>query len=115
MRTSGEFQCAWRQGRRSHTRNFIVLVRPNQSGSARLGITVSGKVGHSVRRNQLKRWLREFFRHHLKPFHGGFDISIVAKRSAASMTHTQMDSELLALFSRLESGDYATKAGHQHH
>lgn len=34
----------------------------NELNIIRIGMTVSGKVGGSVLRNKLKRWLREYFR-----------------------------------------------------
>jgi ribonuclease P protein component len=69
-----------RSGRRVATRWFLVFVAPrDQGGAARLGITVTRKVGNAVRRNRIKRLVREWFRVHssrLKPC----DVVVIAKR-----------------------------------
>jgi ribonuclease P protein component len=61
---SGDFERAYREGRSSADR-FLVLYafpRPDDEGDgARLGVSVSRKVGGAVQRNETKRALREAF------------------------------------------------------
>ncbi len=69
-------------GRRVSTRYFLVfLERRYDDGPARLGITVTRKVGNAVRRNRIKRLVREWFRLR-KPLLGARDIVVIAKREA---------------------------------
>jgi len=105
IRRSSEYQKTWRQGQRFHTAHFVVVVNPGLNYS-RLGITVSRKVGNAVCRNRLKRWIREFFRHHHKQFGRAMDISVVAKRQAGRLDHLQVDRELLTVFARLETDQH---------
>lgn len=102
---SGEYERIWREGRRYHTTHFVVIVNPGGVHS-RLGLTVSRKVGNAVCRNQLKRWLRELFRHNYKMFGQSIDVSIIAKRNAGYLTHLQLDRELSTVFVRLETDDH---------
>ncbi len=53
-----------RRGRRLGVGNLRLIWRPNGLGYARLGLAVSRKYGGAVRRNRLKRQLRECFRVH---------------------------------------------------
>lgn len=57
-----EFQEARKKGRRFFGKNFIIYTLPNGLGFNRLGITASARVGNAVKRNRVKRLLREFFR-----------------------------------------------------
>src|ERR1700760_1697092 len=56
-----------------------------REGRARVGITVSGKVGNAVVRNQVKRRLREAVRHEL-PSLPEVDLVLVARASATRAT-----------------------------
>lgn len=94
----------WREGQRYHATHFVVIVNSGREYS-RLGITVSRKVGNAVCRNQLKRWVRELFRKHRKQFSQPLDVSIIAKRHAGQLSHSQLDWELLTIFARLETDD----------
>jgi ribonuclease P protein component len=53
----------YRGGRRSGDHLFAVNALPNNLGFARLGMSVSTKsAGNSVRRNRVRRLIRELFR-----------------------------------------------------
>ncbi|RPJ10275.1 MAG: ribonuclease P protein component [Deltaproteobacteria bacterium] len=102
LRNSREYAQAWRQGQRCNTANFIVIALTGSATGARLGITVSRKVGNAVCRNRLKRWIREFFRVHRVAINSGVDLSIVARPGAAGLVHGQLEQELHEALRRLK-------------
>jgi ribonuclease P protein component len=82
-------------GQRIRARYFLVLAlerRPSEgglcesglpAGSTRLGITVTRRVGKAVRRNRIKRLVREWFRssqERLQRGWQGYDLVVIAKR-----------------------------------
>jgi len=82
-------------GRRQSTRLFLVygLQREDQ-GPIRLGITVTRKVGNAVRRNRIKRLVREWFRQRRESVKG-LDLVIIAKREFPSDTsQADVDADL---------------------
>jgi ribonuclease P protein component len=94
LRRRAEFNQAWSKGKKRHTPHFIILALVTDRGATRLGVTVSRKIGGAVRRNKVKRLLREFFRthYHLLPLH--MDLSIIAKKGAADICYFQVCDEL---------------------
>ena len=71
LRRRTEFQRVFDTGRRAHGRYFTIIVSPNAgdraldneaSGSVRLGIVASRRLGGAVVRNRAKRLIREVFR-----------------------------------------------------
>lgn len=97
IRTSAEYQRLRQRGKRRHTRNFIVYTSFCENGPARLGLTVSRKVGRAVTRNRVKRLVREFFRQHQSHISAGLEISVVAKPGAAQLDFRQICDELMFL------------------
>ncbi len=61
MRTSADFCAVYEQGTRYYTRSFV-LVAGKTKTDGRVGLSVSKKCGCAVKRNRIKRILREFFR-----------------------------------------------------
>ena len=81
------------QGRRLHTRHFGLTLAPSQGGHPRLGLVVTKRLGKAVRRNRVKRLLREFFRRHKDQFPPE-DLIIMAKKGATALTYQQVQEEL---------------------
>ena len=78
---------------------LLALALPNGTSAARLGLTVSSKVGNAVTRNRIRRQLREWFRTHIEELPKGHDVVIIARSSAATATAA----ELAAAFARAAS------------
>jgi len=72
-----------RSGKRLYTKHFTLIIKKNGQGVTRLGVTVGKKSGNAVKRNRVKRLIRDFFRLNKKQFPQGYDIVIVAKKDAS--------------------------------
>ena len=82
-----------REGRRRHTEHFVILVANGAADRARVGITVSARIGNAVLRNRIKRLVREVMRtlrQQLRPA----DIVVIAKPGAGIVTHAAASSEI---------------------
>ena len=90
-----------------HTNGFgngflVLYARKNRTGTNRVGITVSKKLGKAHIRNRTRRRIREVYRLNEESFQPGWDIVVVARSRAVD-----------APFAALEKGylDLAKRAG----
>ena len=61
------------------------MVRENGLGTTRLGITVGKRAGNAVKRNRVKRLIREFFRLNYSRIPRGYDMVVAAKKDAGRL------------------------------
>jgi ribonuclease P protein component len=79
------------------SRGILVVWQANNLTYARLGVTVSKKVGCAVIRNKVKRFVREIFRNNrcLLP---AVDLNVIARSDAAAMDFHDLQQQLLKAF-----------------
>ena len=94
IRKKKDFQALYSEGKRYFTENFIIFIRKNGLEFPRLGITVTRKYGKAVKRNRMKRLIREFFRQNKKLFKVGYDYLIVVKKDCKLKNYWQVKEEL---------------------
>ena len=76
---------------------LVLYARKNHTGTNRVGITVSKKLGKAVVRNRVRRRIREAYRLNEEKFLPGWDIVIVARSRAVSVSFRKLTQSLLAL------------------
>lgn len=74
-----DFRRVRKGGKRVSTRSFTLFLLPNGLGIRRLGIAASAKTGGAVKRNRVKRLLREFFRQNKALFPASTDVLVSIK------------------------------------
>jgi ribonuclease P protein component len=104
LRKRREFLAVQSTGKKVAGNHFLALAAPrgNRAGAARVGITVSKKVGSAVTRNRVKRLVREFVRRNLAWLPGDHDVVVIARRSAAGLAgYADVAADLERMRSRL--------------
>jgi ribonuclease P protein component len=84
---SGDFDAVYRRGRSAANRHLVVYAFAREdappAAPARLGLSVSRKVGGAVERNRVKRALRERFAELAPALPEGLDVVVIARPGAA--------------------------------
>jgi ribonuclease P protein component len=81
--------------------HFIAFIRSNQLPKGRLGILIAKRhIKHAVKRNLIKRIVRESFRHH-KENAQGLDIIILLRAPLSSFAKPLMLNEVDMLWHKL--------------
>jgi len=103
LKTAPEFQKVFNEGRKVVGRYFVVFARPRSPGRARLGLAVGRRVGNAVRRNFLKRLIRESFRNQQDSL-DGMDLVVVTRGSAAKTQRAPLFRDLAQCWGRIRRG-----------
>ena len=81
-------------------RLLVLYIAPNELDRARVGITVSGRVGGAVVRNKVRRRLREAVRARYPRLQAGTDLVINARPGASDVSFGDLCQALDGLLER---------------
>lgn len=109
---SGDFDAVYRRGRSAANRHLVVYAfarddRP-ATAPARLGLSVSRKVGGAAERNRVKRVLREQFAAIEPGLPRGIDVVVIARPGAAEYVEERGSAALGARLAELAERATAT-------
>lgn len=76
---------------------LVLYARKNNTGTNRVGVTVSKKLGGAVVRNRIRRRIREVYRLNEQKFVPGWDIVVVARSRCLTVSFEQLTKSYLAL------------------
>ncbi|MDN5363576.1 MAG: ribonuclease protein component [Eubacteriales bacterium] len=101
LKKNREFLQVYQQGKSKADRYLVlyVLRRENEDG-VRFGLTVGRKLGKAVRRNRVKRRLREICRHLRPSLLPGYWLVIVARPAAAEADYHTLAASLRKLLQK---------------
>ena len=100
IRKRSEYQTIYDKGQRIPAPLFVLFVMRNAAGRARLGVTMTRRIGGAVKRNRAKRLVREVFRRHKTEL---MDVDIVVNGERRTLGDGATVRSLLADLSLPES------------
>lgn len=95
-----EYDVVYREGRRRSSREFAVFLRPNGLELSRFGWSIKKALGSAVKRNRMRRRIREIIRLHRQEIAPGWDIVIHPRSTVALAKFSPLSEELLKLLPR---------------
>jgi len=102
-----DYDAVYREGRRRSSREFAVFLRPNGMELSRFGWSIKKALGNAVRRNRMRRRIREILRLHRQEIAPGWDIVIHPRSSVATAEFSALAEELLKLMPRAAPAESA--------
>lgn len=88
LKKPAEFQKLFNKGKRAFSPSLTVLYFPSKLGKNTMGISIGKRHGKSVKRNKIKRLIREAFRTTETEMKGKYTIVLIPKVSEEYSYHT---------------------------
>src|SRR5512136_2073690 len=102
LRASASFQAVRRDGRALLHPLLVLSWLPNGLEFSRFGFSVGRRIGKAVKRNQVKRWMRESVRLRIKQgeIAAGWDVVLVARHAICEASFEKVDQAIGLLLHR---------------
>ncbi|HHY55420.1 MAG TPA: ribonuclease P protein component, partial [Chloroflexi bacterium] len=100
VRTDKRFQEIRRQGSTFANQLLVLCVLPNDLPYTRFGFAVNSRIGNAVRRNRIKRRLREIMRLQQENLQPGWDIVLIARQPIRNADYHEMATACARLLRR---------------
>ncbi|MGE5612784.1 MAG: ribonuclease P protein component [Bacillota bacterium] len=105
LKKNYEFVRIYKKGKFFAGRYLVIYVLNNRLGINRLGITVNKKAGKSVRRNRIKRLIRESYRLYEDFILESYDIVFFARETELEYTYKEITKEMKYLLKKAQVFD----------
>ena len=101
LKKNYEFHRLYAKGKSAVTPFLVVYARQSRHPGNRIGFTVGTKLGKAVKRNRVRRRLREIYRLHEERFVPGTELVVVARGRAVTATYRQLETAFLSACGKL--------------
>lgn len=102
LKENREFLRVYKKGKFSVGKYLVLYSFNNGLNYNRIGITASKKTGNSVKRNRIKRLVKENLRHEEENIKSGFDFVIVVRNNSEIPDYHNVKKELNFLLKKLK-------------
>ena len=102
LKQNHEFRRLYNKGKSAVSPYFAVYCRQTRRPYSRLGITTGVKLGKAVKRNFVRRRIRELYRTNEDKLLPGYDIVVVARTRAIYGRYADLERSFLQLMKKLE-------------
>jgi ribonuclease P protein component len=105
LKKNYEFIRVYKRGKFFVGKYMVIYILDNNSKENRLGISISKKYGNSVKRNRLRRLIKENYRQYEEFVKNGLDIVITARNNKEAPEFTAIKKEMKYLMKKLKIFD----------
>ncbi|WP_066634176.1 ribonuclease P protein component [Desulfolucanica intricata] len=94
LRKNSDYRRVYNSGKSVANKYFVLFALKNSLDISRFGFSVSKKVGKAVKRNKIRRTLKEICRLNNDLFPLGYDYVILARKDAVNQNFWQIKNHL---------------------
>lgn len=108
LKKNCEFKKVYGEGRYYVEKYLVMYIIKNNSDLNKVGFSVSKKVGKSVVRNKLRRYMKEVYRHVSSNVLKGFDMVFTARVGSREADFRAIEKNMLSVLKKaklIKSGD----------
>lgn len=98
---SSDFKRVFTKGKRTATPLFVIYSLRNHLPYSRLGIQVKARIGTAVRRNRIKRIVREVFRRIKEESPETLDLVFIAEKGLREIQFRSFEAEFQKVWKKL--------------
>jgi len=102
IKKNKDFLKLYKKGKFFVAKYLVLYVLNNNSNVNRLGVTASKKFGNSVKRNRIRRLIKESYRYYEGQLKQGFDLVFVARSCDELPDFSEVKKEMKYLLRKLE-------------
>jgi len=100
IRKRRDFSYTYKKGKSIAGSYLVLIFRKNNNEITRFGFSVGKKFGAAVKRNRIKRQLREICRHKIEDIKPGYDLIFVVRQAARNADFNMLKNQLESLLKR---------------
>jgi len=96
LRKREDFNTVYRYGKSFANSQFVVYWRKRSpTGTFRMGVSASSKLGGAVVRNRLRRMVKEIVRLNAAKLQADLDLVLIVRKPALSLAYKEMEGSIL--------------------
>lgn len=100
-----EYREVYKKGRSFANKDLVIYVLKRNDSLKRMGISINKKIGNAVRRNRLKRIIKEVFRLNKNFLESGLDLVFIVRRGISVDSYKEMEKVVVQLFKKAKIVD----------
>ena len=101
LRKNADFQRVRRKGQSKSNKIMVLVALPNNLNHSRFGFAVNKRIGKAVKRNKIKRQMREAARLCIGEISPGWDFVFIARPAISQATYQDVDAAVKFLIRKM--------------